>query len=55
VIVQASLRVLKRSFLRVKQQLQLQPLSKFRLEIKKAALVAFFVALEYEYAQKLKS
>jgi hypothetical protein len=49
-IVQVSLHVLKRSFLRVKQQWQLQPLSNFRLEIKKAASVAFFVALEYQHA-----
>jgi hypothetical protein len=52
-IVQVSLHVLKRSFLRVKQQWQLQPQSKFRLEVKKAASVAFFVALGYEYAQEL--
>jgi hypothetical protein len=45
-IVQVSLRVLKRSFLRVRQQWQLQPLSNLWVEAKKAASVAFFIALE---------
>jgi hypothetical protein len=44
-IVQVSLRVLKKNFPHVKPQL-FQLLNNDRLEVKKAALVAFFVALK---------